>query len=80
MPAGHICLSGTGRESQFPLSGQLHDSMSPREDRVWIKMREGKTRRGQAASVEKERKMDVHGERWGGGKEEEKQEVGGEKD
>ena len=30
---GQMSLSVTGRESQFPLSGQLHGWMSPREDK-----------------------------------------------
>lgn len=56
-PAGQMSLSGTGRESLFPLSGQLHGWMSPREGRVWRKMREGRRRRGQAASEEKEKRI-----------------------
>lgn len=36
-PAGQMSLSGTGRESLFPPSGQLHGWMSPREERVWRK-------------------------------------------
>lgn len=56
-PAGQMSLSGTGRESLFLLSGQLHGWMSPREGRVWRKMREGRGRRGQAASEEKEKRI-----------------------
>lgn len=34
-----MSLSGTGRESLCPLTGQLHGWMSPREGRVWREMR-----------------------------------------
>ncbi len=63
-PAGQMNLSGTGRESLFPLSGQLHGWMSPREGRVWRKMREGRERRGQAASEQKEKRIHANKGRW----------------
>lgn len=55
-PAGQMSLSGTGRGSQSPLSGQLHGWMSPREGRVWRKMREDRRKIGGEEEEKQERK------------------------